>query len=481
MLAIHNTFKVFEVNMKLVFSMGLVCFSLFGQPLYADYLNPTTAADCRHINIPIYQTKLSLQKQASACVKRYPKKSSFRLTDSSPTSCSLNEIKECAPLRQKICDLKDRIKLVVAACSAKLSNHRLREKEVKQAQEAFERDQRIRAEAEREQARAAHRQQMSQGNRILQSATQAARTGDGLGQAGRSATELQRSSKQAKDLINGDIKKVLLSRTGLTKYHMAYQAAHGKLPTLNAHSLSGQLTKYGTRFVLGANAAAQQDLRDALSQFDNSFGGQNPQIQDAFYNATNPRPFATQVDEAYALNDELQGHIDRVAEAVQRLPVGDQSMVNTPAGELLSEIVKARASGEISSLSNALTDYVSFVKKEALEEYQVARASQSVEVDLRKERLAVLAMVEAETKRVDALVAKTNPKKSVRNGPKRVKIGNAKHCFIYVYTDGGGYVQNSCSRTVVCKKNGSATFLPRAVSPVGWDNRNLFTNTCSFK
>ena len=347
-------------------------------------------------------------EQAQACIQEILDEGDVS-HDNVQTSCQGYEPRQCAHFYQKYCDLKDRIMVIETACSAKLSKHRLRERETKRAQEEFEREQRQRAEAQRQQAQAAHRQQMSQRNRILQDATRATMTGKGLGQAGKYATQLQRSPKQ----------------TGLTKYRMAYQAAHGRLPTLNAHSLSGLLTKYGTRFVLGANAAAQQDLRDALSQFDNSFGGQNSQSQGSIYNATNPRPFATQIDEAFALNDKVQAHIDRVTDAVQRLPVGDQSMVNTPAGNLLSEIVKARANGDISSFSNALIDYVSFAIKEAPQEYKEARASQSVDVDLRKERLAVLAMVEAEVKRLAAIVANERKKRKAANA-RRQKAANAR-------------------------------------------------------
>ena len=450
---------MFGVNMKFLTLAIVACLCGIGKPASADYINPTTSKDCHEFNIPIYQTKRSLFKQGSACNKQYLKKSSLRRRDSSPTSCWGSQIKECAAIYQKACDLEERLRIIQASCRAKLSNHRLREKEIKQAQEAFERNQKDRAEAEREQARVAHRQQLSQGNRILQDATRAAITGEGLGQAGKPAIELQRVPKQAKDLIAGNIKGALLSRTGLTNYHTAYQAAHGKLPTLNAYSLSGQLTKYGTRFVLGASAAAQQDLSDALTQFGDSFDGQSSQAQSSIYNSTNPRPSASQIDEAYALNDVLQAHIDRVVDAVQRLPVGNQSMVNTPAGELLSDIVKARASGEISSLSNALTDYVSFVKEEAMQEYEEARVSQSVDVDLRTERLAVLSLVEAEAKRVAEIAAreardrqrKANARAAKKTKPKRrsSQVGNASNCL--AHSNSGEFLYwNICSQNIYC-------------------------------
>ncbi len=420
-------------------ALFLIIFCVFGAVAHADYLQPTDAKDCYLTRIPLWGAKKTQMQQAFACSKQ-SSNSPFSRDQSEKTSCWGRVAKDCVQFYQRACDMEDRLDAVVNACYSKLGEYRLREKEIRQAQKDFEREQRDRSEAERRDAQTAHREHLRQQARFWQDSTRYAMNKERLGPEGKYALQLQSRARLAG--------KIGLRILGIQK------------PYSGGHSLSDQLTRAGTRFILGANAAAQQDLRDALAGFDDSLGGgYNSVGRGIVYDPSNPRPTSTQIEESFALFDRLQAHIQRVAQTEYKLPLGNTSVVDTATGRLLSQIVKARAGGDIDSLSDALTQYAGAIRQQAIDEWEPPAEQTVSGTTLHQERLAVLAVVEKEAKRIAAKIAASRPKPSAQRDAMRGGRGsnkyNATRCasieYRAAYTGKLMYfIKNQCSKRMHC-------------------------------
>ena len=406
--------------MKFLFLVILVCYGFSGQALFADYINPTIPKDCNGYFFPIYQTERSIIKKAFACTDRYRNEVPLSQWKNTQTSCWGGWADGCAHLFQKSCDLKDRIKVIEAACRVKLSNHRLREKEKKRAQKAFEWEQNRQAEEVRDRARETRISQINENNQFMERA--ARETIRRESEAGKAALQIQKRAKIAKDVLRGDIKKSVISSLGLSKYATAYQLANGKLPTLSAHSLSGQLTKYGTKLVAGMHTTAQQDLKNALKNFDSNLGSNNTQSNRSIYNSKNPRPTTAQADEVYSLHQNLQTLITKAISSENELPAGAKSIVNIVSGVLIYKMMNKKIDGEISSLSNAMDEYTRSVKDDAIQEFEQNVVDNGSKVDFKKERLAIAETIEVERKRVANIRAKERRRIAAIQERERIRV-----------------------------------------------------------
>ena len=429
--------------MRLLFS-ALFISGFLAHPSMADYLNPMKFQDCVLFKTGTVFTerRQSYHNKWRQCWNQ--KWTTQQRSGSSNFSCKPISMKPaaCSEIIEQKCAFEAKVRAMEATCRAKLARFKLNEHELAQRQEEFRRTQEERERLEREQ------------NALADSAP-ADPTAKFVRDAFFDGNPLH-EGLTANDIPTG----LLIGQTG------RLIAIRGGVPARplagSASSLSAQLRLLGTQFVEGAHRAVLEDLRSAVSTFDVAQAGDVSALYSSgIYDSNNPRPFATQLDEAYALNADLQAHVERVANAALRLPLNNQSVVNTATGNLLSEIVKARASGDVTSLSNALTDYVAAVRDDAVAEYQSALPASASEAKLRRERLEVLAEAEKEVARLAAIARANAPPKPSPGGPaKTTRSSSAKSCIIrsdiYLGSNSTRTIRttNTCRRGVTCR-NGS--------------------------
>ena len=469
--------------MKFFLPIILLSFFSLSSPVYSDYKNPTSYKDCHVTKIPLWHEISKTREKAYACSKDVWSNVPHSQWRHSRTSCNGTRFVECASLYQQACDQHARVRLIHDACAAKANKYRLFQKEEKKRQEAFERNQRRLAQEREDRKRLARRTQLQNqrdarnnqirdNNRFMRNAAREAL--NGTSDAGKQAQRLQKNPKIAKDLLTGNVKQAALSSLGLSKYYAAYQAAHGKLPKLSAHSVSGQLVKYGTRIVDGFHSAAQNDLQNALTNFGVSQAGEVTKKNNSIYNSRNPRPSATQVEEIYSVHENVQTLIEGVIGKEKELPLGTQSIVNIASAVLVYKIMEARIEGEITSLSNALTKYTKSVTDNSLAEptQQLQLVSNDSQINLKKERLAVMQTVEVERRRIVNIQTEKrrkiasreivrnrikNNKEVLLNNSQRGKLINLKRKKIVESKDcmdirkkSEVIVYNNCSKTIKC-------------------------------
>lgn len=363
-----------------IFLIGALVFGIAAETAHADWMNPTSTADCNNGLQPLYDRRKAAFKAKRQCNKDYQEEfyagRTFYRTypcGSLPAHESGYMLETCSQHAQPICQAKLEITRRTDICQRKLQEHYEFQQAQRKQQEELERIQR-------------------ENERI---ARQNERQGGSVGNPG----------SQVFSSPSGPAN--LADTTRIAGHGMARLRGVRMTGPSGAYSLSSAMSIVGNRVITGLNQRALGELDTALQEF----------------NASNPRPTASQLEDFYAQRSDLAGqyasHMTRVQNTDYNLPLDDKSAVVGAYTNAIVQLVQKRNSGEIDEpiafLGAAVTTVLAVrAYKEAKERAEQQRSERSVNApkqtvseELRERRQAVLASVREERARIAEAGART--------------------------------------------------------------------------
>lgn len=289
---------------KLLLAGLLSAFSVAAPEAWADWLNPTQNGDCQTHNWPIQERLFTAQREASSCFQEH-----WGTRGNGPGTrtfvCTIDkfgerrsEIPACSGLEQRVCDLSNEIQRRLQTCRP-----------------------RLRAYLDRQAALAAREEELE---RLARENALSARLGEAGGQV----------SQQLYEQLPGGPGN-LADSARIAGHGMAQLSGVRMTGQSGAYSLSSAMSIVGNRVISGLNERALGDLEAAFGDF----------------NANNPRPTASQLEEFYAQRADLAGqygtHMTRVQNTDYTLPLDDQSAVVGAYARTIVQLVQMRNAGEI--------------------------------------------------------------------------------------------------------------------------------------
>lgn len=377
----------------------------------ADWLNPTEFNDCLPANWPIWRERNAVRDNAHQCFQEHwgtpgngPGASRHFTCISERPWDRRHEIPACANLEQQLCRLDTELFRRERTCKDRLASYQQRRAALIAQQEEAER-------LQREQERLAQENGQSL-----------------LGQ-----TVLERYG-----LFAGPAR--LANDSRLAGERMAQMVGVQMTGNRGAYTLSTAMTRVGNKIIGRLNERALGDLETAFGEF----------------NAANPRPTPSQLEDFYAQRAVLAGryatHMTRVQNTDYTLPLGDQSAVVGAYAGTIVQLVQMRNAGEIDRPIAALgAAAATFLAARAYREVEERVAEQrGLDVPqavsperLRENRQSLLVRL----REARARVAPTPP--TPRNVPSGESV--ARDCVL-LWSSEGYYksFKNVCDQNITC-------------------------------